>query len=191
MKHSIRASLLAMLLIFVSYSPVAAGKLTFSKDNALALFHGPIVLDEVDNLLSQLMVKKPKIILLDSVGGNIFGALQFAKHVRKNKMDTWISEDSTCASACALVFLAGIQRTCEGKLLVHQYLPAIEYENEKIRTDVAWISIQKVIGETITLLNSLDTPRFVFERIFASPNLYEFTEAELLKICTVVRLDKI
>ena len=74
---------------------------------------------------------------------------------------------------------------------MHQYLPAIEYENKKIRTDVAWISIQKVIGETITLLNSLDTPRFVFERIFASPNLYEFTEAELLKICTVVRLDKI
>jgi hypothetical protein len=37
----------------------------------------------------------------------------------------------------------------------------------------------------------LDTPRFVFERIFTSPNLYEFTEAELLKICTVVRLDKI
>ena len=182
---------IAILLIFGGQFQAVAGTLTFSKDNALALFQGRIVLDDVDNILSQLTDKKPKLILLDSIGGNIYGALQFAKHVRKNRMDTWISEDSTCASACALVFLAGIQRTCKGKLLVHQFLPAIEYKNEKVRTDVAWISIQKVIGETITLLNSLDTPRFDFERIFTSPNIYEFTEAELLKICTVVRLDKI
>ena len=61
-----------MLLIFVSYSPVTAGKLTFSKDNTLALFHGPIVLDEVDNLLSQLMEKKPKIIAQNKYLKNLF-----------------------------------------------------------------------------------------------------------------------
>lgn len=191
MKHSARSIVLAIVLIFGSQSSATAGKLKFSDSNELVFFQGPIILDEIDDILSQLTDKKPKLMLLDSIGGNIYGALQFAKYVRKNQMDTWISEGSACASACALVFLAGIERTCEGKLLVHQFLPAIEYENEKIRTDVAWISIQKVIGETITLLNTLDTPRFVFERIFTSPNLYEFTEAELLKICTVVRLDKI
>ena len=190
MKPSVRSIVLAIVLIFGSQSSATAGKLKFSESNELVFFQGPIILDEIDDILSQLTDKKPKLMLLDSIGGNIYGALQFAKYVRKNQMDTWISEGSACASACALVFLAGIERTCEGKLLVHQFLPAIEYENEKIRTDVAWISIQRIIGETITLLNDLDTPRFVFERIFTSPELYEFTEAEMAELTTVSSLEE-
>ena len=37
-------------------------------------------------------------------------------------MNTWTAQNQTCASACALVFLAGIQSLSEGKLVVHQYL---------------------------------------------------------------------
>ena len=74
--------------------------------------------------------------------------------------------------------------------MVHQYLPPAEQANEKIARDKAWISVQRMIGETITLLNSFCTPRFVFERIFNSPNLYEFTEAEMAEITTVTSLDE-
>jgi hypothetical protein len=89
-----------------------------------------------------------------------------------------------------LVFLAGTQRLSEGNLIVHQYLPPAEQGNEKIAMDAAWISVQKIIGETITLLNSFGTPRFVFERIFSSPNLYAFTEAEMAQLNTVTSLDE-
>ena len=115
--------------------------------------------------------------------------MRFAKYVRKNQMNTWIAHKQTCASACALVFLAGTQRFSEGNLIVHQYLPPAEQGNEKIARDAAWISIQKIIGETITLLNSFGTPRFVFERIFSSPNLYAFTKAEMAELNTVSSLD--
>ena len=185
-----RTILLVMLLIFVSYSPLTAGKLKFSEGNELVFFQGPILLDEIDDIISQLDEKKPKLILLNSIGGNILGALRFAKYVRKNQMNTWIAHKQTCASACALVFLAGTQRLSEGNLIVHQYLPPAEQGNEKIAMDAAWISVQKIIGETITLLNSFGTPRFVFERIFSSPNLYAFTKAEMAELNTVSSLDE-
>ena len=190
MKHSLSSFVLAILLAFGSQSPATAGELFFGKDNEWVVFQGPILSEEVDGILSQLEDKKPKLILLNSIGGNVSGAVRFARYVRENQMNTWIAKNQTCASACALVFLAGIQRFSEGKLVVHQYLPPAEQANEKIARDKAWISVQRIIGETITLLNSFGTPRFVFERIFSSPNLYEFTEAEMAEITTVTSLDE-
>ena len=190
MKHSLSSFVLAILLAFGSQSPATAGELFFGKDNEWVVFQGPILSEEVDGILSQLEDKKPKLILLNSIGGNVSGAVRFARYVRENQMNTWIAKNQTCASACALVFLAGIQRFSEGKLVVHQYLPPAEQANEKIARDKAWISVQRMIGETITLLNSFGTPRFVFERIFNSPNLYEFTEAEMAELTTVTSLDE-
>ena len=190
MKHSLSSFVLAILLAFGSQSPATAGELFFGKDNEWVVFQGPILSEEVDGILSQLEDKKPKLILLNSIGGNVSGAVRFARYVRQNEMNTWIAKNQTCASACALVFLAGIQRFSEGRLVVHQYLPPAEQANEKIARDKAWISVQRIIGETITLLNSFGTPRFVFERIFNSPNLYEFTEAEMAELTTVTSLDE-
>ena len=190
MKQLIRSLILPILLAFGSQSPATAGELFFGKNNEWVVFQGPIILEEVDQILSQLDDKKPRLILLNSIGGNVSGAVRFARYVRENEMNTWIAQNQTCASACALVFLAGIQRFSEGKLVVHQYLPPAEQGNEKIARDTAWISVQRIIGETITLLNSFGTPRFVFERIFSSPDLYEFTKAEMAELTTVISLDE-
>lgn len=190
MRQLLQTISLAFAVILSGQSPATAGELLFGKDNEWVVFKGPIVLDEIDDILSQIDEKKPKLISLNSIGGNVLGALRFARYVRKNQMNTWIAHKQTCASACALVFLAGTQRFSEGNLIVHQYLPPAEQGNEKIARDVAWISVQRTIGETITLLNSFGTPRFVFERIFSSLNLYAFTEAEMAELNTVSSLDE-
>ena len=180
-----RTTLTATFMMLASAVHATAGELFFGKDNQWVVFQGPILSEEVDGIISQLEDRKPKLILLDSIGGNVSGAIRFARYVREEEMNTWIAQNQTCASACALVFLAGIQRFSEGKLVVHQYLPPAGQGNGKISMDAAWISVQRIIGETITLLNSFGTPRFVFERIFSSPNLYEFTEAEMAELTTV------
>ena len=190
MRQLLQTISLAFAVILSGQSPATAGELLFGKDKKWVVFKGPIILDEIDDILSQIDEKKPKLISLNSIGGNVLGALRFARYVRKNQMNTWIAHKQTCASACALVFLAGTQRFSEGNLIVHQYLPPAEQGNEKIARDVAWISVQRTIGETITLLNSFGTPRFVFERIFSSPNLYAFTEAEMAELNTVSSLDE-
>ena len=100
------------------------------------------------------------------------------------------SETQTCASACALIFMAGVERFSEGKLIVHQYLPTPGQGDANATWDAAFIGVQSMIGEIITLLNSFGTPRFDFERIFSSPNLYAFTEAEMAELNTVISLDE-
>ena len=190
MRQLLQTISLAFAVILSGQSPATAGELLFGKDNEWVVFQGPILLEEVDQILSQLDDKKPRLILLNSIGGNVSGAVRFARYVRENQMNTWIAQNQTCASACALVFLAGTQRFSEGNLIVHQYLPPAEQGNEKIARDTAWISVQRIIGETITLLNSFGTPRFVFERIFSSPDVYEFTEAEMAELTTVTSLDE-
>ena len=190
LKYSIRPLILTIFLAFGSQSPATAGELFFGKDDGWVVFQGPILTEEMDEILSQLEDKKPKLILLNSIGGNVLGALRFARYVRQNKMNTWIAENQTCASACALVFLAGIQRFSEGKLVVHQYLPPQSKLTKRLLGMQLGYLFKRIIGETITLLNSFGTPRFVFERIFSSPDLYEFTEAEMAELTTVTSLDE-
>ena len=75
-------------------------------------------------------------------------------------------------------------------MIVHQYLPTAGQGDANATWDTAFIGVQSMIGEIITLLNSFGTPPFVFERIFNSPNLYEFTEAEMAELTTVTSLDE-
>jgi hypothetical protein len=84
--------------------------------------------------------------------------------------------------------LAGAERFSEGKLIVHQHLPTPGQGDANATWDAALIGVQSMIGEIITLLNSFGTPPFVFERILSSPNLYEFTEAEMAEITTITSL---
>ena len=149
------------------------------------MFQGPILTEEMDEILSQLEDKKPKLILLNSIRGNVLGASRFARYVRQNQMNTWIAENQTCASACALVFLVGIQRFSEGKLVVHQYLPTAGQGDAMVTWDRAFIGVQSMVWQIVTLLNNFGTPPFVFERIFFSPYDYEFTEAEMAELTTI------
>ena len=83
MKYSLRSVILAIVLALGSQSPVVAGGQFFGNDNEWVVFQGPILLEEVDRVLCQLDDKKPKLILLDSIGGNVSGAIRFARYVRE------------------------------------------------------------------------------------------------------------
>ena len=176
-------------MIISEQSFATAGELTFGEGDKWVIFQGPILTKEMDEILSQLDDKKPKQILLNSVGGNLTGAMRFARYVREKEMETWISKNQTCASACALIFLAGVERFSEGKLIVHQVSPTAGHGYGKTTWNAAFIGVQRVTGEIITLLNGFGTPPFVFERIFSSPYDYQFTEAEVVELATLTSLD--
>ena len=182
----IRTILTAILLIVGSQSPSTAGKLTFSHVNPdWALFTGAITIDEIDAILATLNERKPKLLGLASQGGNVGAASRLASHVRENEINTFVTNQASCTSACALVFLAGRERLCEGRLGVHQIRPLRNIElNEK----VVWFVVQNALAKTLALLNSFDTPPFVFERILNNFEMYYFSEVELAQLNTVNHL---
>jgi hypothetical protein len=54
---------------------------------------------------------KQVIVTLVSYGGSILPALQIGDWIRKRGMSTFVPGDRTCASACALIWVAGRPRT--------------------------------------------------------------------------------
>ena len=57
-------------------------------------------------------------IELNSYGGSLHAAWIIAKFIRKNKLATHISNLGYCASACVLIFQAGVQRSAGEKALL-------------------------------------------------------------------------
>ena len=75
------------------------------------------------NTLKQVLEEAPEVreLLLDSPGGRVYAARGIARIVTERSMNTRV--DNICASACTLVFIAGIERSIEpaGKLGFHAY----------------------------------------------------------------------
>ncbi|MBX9777442.1 MAG: hypothetical protein K2Y71_23940 [Xanthobacteraceae bacterium] len=57
---------------------------------------------------------------LDSVGGDVFAAMQIGRLIRKHDGITVISVPSRCYSGCALLFIAGVMRHNLGELGLHR-----------------------------------------------------------------------
>jgi hypothetical protein len=58
-------------------------------------------------------------VSLDSPGGSLLGGLRLGYVMRQLGVHTNVGANQSCMSACALAFLAGQQRTVEGKYGVH------------------------------------------------------------------------
>ena len=80
MRVPARATLISIFLIISISSLAKAAEQDFGKDNEWVIFRGPILLDEIDDILSQLQKKEPKLIILNSYGGEVLGALRLAEY---------------------------------------------------------------------------------------------------------------
>jgi len=68
--------------------------------------------DKTDQIypIGPALPKKQLIVTLMSYGGRAGAALQIADWIRKRGMSTFVPGNRTCASACALIWLAGRPR---------------------------------------------------------------------------------
>ena len=59
-------------------------------------------------------------ILLESHGGDGEAAREIGKLIRARKLNTFLAEDTSCASACVYVLLGGVQRYAFGNVRIHR-----------------------------------------------------------------------
>jgi hypothetical protein len=102
-------------------SPAAAAQITpgwVSLGQALPAItiSGPIVPgDTLRFVAAQAVTRRWEpnvrpVVALDSPGGNILESRALATLVAQARLDTVLGPNATCASACAIVFFAGVQR---------------------------------------------------------------------------------
>jgi len=184
-----RAVVIAFTLFSSIITQANAKFLHFTEDEDWAALQGSITANKAEEAITQLKIKKPKAIILNSHGGDISGAVQLAKYIHDNSMNTWVPQNAVCASGCALIFLAGKERLCEGDIYLHQFMPTQEHKDKKISLDKAFVNVQKTIGEIVILLNEIDALDFVLERILTQEQLFRLTDADLAKLNTVTNFE--
>lgn len=112
-----------------------------------------------------------KIVTLNSPGGSVHMALLIADDIHRTKLSTYIPAQSGCYSACAYLFLAGLERKADGRLGGHQ----ISADEPDL------VDAQFAISDIIDVLNRFDTPMEVMSIMFKTPpdEMHVFTAEEI------------
>lgn len=61
-----------------------------------------------------------RMLLLNSPGGSVDVGISIGEIIRKHQMHVFVESDGACASACVLLFAAGIMRVPYGPVLIHR-----------------------------------------------------------------------
>ena len=104
-----------------------------------------ITLDLADRVL-RIDPDRYDRIELNSHGGSLRAAQQIARFVRKNGLATHISNFGYCASACVLIFQAGVRRTAGEKAILILHSATTRNGGTRLR-----ISTRKYINMMIKL----------------------------------------
>jgi hypothetical protein len=105
--------LLTFIAVFYSKSVVAANiESEFDGDAGASIIYidGQIAPDDDKKFRAISKTIPNAIVVLDSDGGSLLPALEIGKIIRVAGYSTIVTDDRTCASACALIWLAGIER---------------------------------------------------------------------------------
>ena len=117
-------------LALVAASPVNAMTYGYHSVGAETVIDakGVIALDEraqfgawFTGLPTDVRARRVAAIVLNSPGGNVIGAENFATMVRDGGVDTGVAPGAMCASACALIWASGIHKSVSagGRIGVH------------------------------------------------------------------------
>ena len=98
-----------LLLSGLLCNEVAALEISEFDDSSLKL-SGEIRLEDAETFQNYVSKKNYKRIVLSSGGGIVIAALSIGSIINDKKMETIVAENSTCASACALIWVAGVKR---------------------------------------------------------------------------------
>ena len=146
------------------------------------IYYGEIAEGDAQVLSKLIQNNQVENLIISSPGGLVYEALDIAYLIRQNGISIFIPKDQFCLSACAFIFFAGNARVSEGKLGVHQVNFPDTAAKRIGRLGEITRDSQLVVSDIISALNSFDVPQFVYERMFATEDMYFFTGEELKKI---------
>ena len=137
-------------------------------------------LDEFKTALKELDTSKQTLrmnsVVLDSIGGNGSIAKEIGKIIRARGLNTYLSSDASCASACVDILISGAQRYAFGEVLVHRSTFSGEsHDDSKVEGFVNYARKNeeeyiKSMGISMMLADAIDTTE--------SWRLRKLTEAE-------------
>lgn len=115
----------------------------------LIAIQGPLVSGDEDKFSKLAVQYKAAVVALDSDGGQLVPALEIGKAIHLRGYATVVGEEKTCASACALIWVAGSKRFLIPTGRVGFHASYLESNGQKIESGVA----NALIGRYLTQLD--------------------------------------
>jgi hypothetical protein len=181
MKHWALGVALSLPSFDMAYSETIYGSFRFDDRAPKVLFlAGQIQTGDSFELREALRDHEIDIVVMASAGGNLYEGLQMGAILRDKGIGTFVPKGASCESSCANMFLGGLNRKAEGKLGVHQFYSPNGESAAPLGEVQA--TAQYTMSEVIGILNDLDTPPFVYEKMLGTSEIYYFSEAEMRKL---------
>ncbi len=181
LKQCALGAALSLPLVASANSETIYGSFRFDERSPKALFlTGQIQTGDSFELRKALRDHEVEIVVMASAGGNLYEGLQMGAILRDKGIGTFVPKGVSCESSCANMFFGGLKRRAEGKLGVHQFYSP----NGESAAPVGEVqaTAQYTMSEVIGILNDLETPPFVYEKMLGTSEIYYFSEAELRKL---------
>lgn len=100
----------------------------------------------LSNLADKLANTTPQF-LLDSDGGDMLAAMRIGRLIRKLEGRTIVAARAKCHSACALIFIAGVERTNRGEIGLHRPYLDTDPELLKSHLPVLYAQVKDYVAE--------------------------------------------
>ena len=168
MKHACLAAAFAATWLA---SPSTAATFTTLGDRSVVI-DGRIDPGDENRFVSALSTVRgagPIEVYLRSPGGSIAAAVKIADVVRKSRLTTRIPYRATCASACVLVFAAGVNRVAdaESTIAVHSAgMPGQADVGEQMVENGATLAVTTVMAR---VMSSYGAPPSVIGKMVSTP----------------------
>ena len=108
-KASVGFSLCLLLSLAFPAGPTAAATIELRSSGTIAI-HGRIEAGDEVIFRTKFREQKIAVVELSSPGGEVIPALEIGDLIATTEIMTEVEEGATCASACALIWLAGKER---------------------------------------------------------------------------------
>jgi hypothetical protein len=100
-----------------------------------AMIRGEIAASDVQKVRD--LPKKISMFSLISIGGDVAAAIQIGRVIRAREGTTFVSQNNSCYSSCALIYIAGVSRYNHGVVGLHRpYLAGEPSSSTKIKESV-------------------------------------------------------
>ena len=141
-------------LFFVSSAADAKIRIEVIKEQTLRFpiiyLNGQFEYGDEKGFLEQVVsLNNGGVVVFNSSGGNVIAAIEIGKIIRLKGFNTAVLADSLCASACALAWLAGIERFLEATASVGFHASYINENGRNLETGLG----NALIGRYLTQLN--------------------------------------
>lgn len=144
-----------LLAVCLSALPTVANTATIAHEKLDATreiisIEGNIVSGDLEQF-RQISLRHPKaIVVLNSDGGLIYPAIEIGKIIKVMGYATVVSDDNVCASACALIWMAGSKRLLSASGHIGFHASYRESNGKVVESGVA----NALVGNYLTLLGA-------------------------------------